>query len=133
MDMSARAAWLAVFFLQTNKETFSETRYLDYKTSLAANISKPHFSIPIVGWKNNRANLTLPDASVLRAFSTFEIENELSCDDSEGRMDQSCPAWDHNIALGVACAPTHEEAYLQLQAWQGRGVVPGVCWTIGRF
>jgi hypothetical protein len=26
------------------------------------------------------------------------------------RMDESCPAWDHNIALGVVCAATPAEA-----------------------
>jgi len=29
-------------------------------------------------------------------------------------MDQSCPAWDHNVALGVACGATHEEAMVSL-------------------
>jgi len=95
------------------------------------NISKPHFSVPIpaLAWHKNVANITLPDAAVLRSFSKMEVENTLTCRDAEGRMDQSCPAWDHNIALGVACAPTHEEAFALLQARllqeQGRLDEPG--------
>jgi hypothetical protein len=31
-------------------------------------------------------------------------------------MDESCPAWDHNIALGVVCAPSAAEAKLLMAA-----------------
>ena len=85
-------------------------QYLDYLTGLKANLSKAHFSIPITGWHGNRANISLPPARLLRTFSSMEIENALSCSDAQGRMDQSCPTWDHNVALGVACAATFGEA-----------------------
>lgn len=56
----------------------------------------------------------------------MEIENKLTCSDAQGRMDQSCPAWDHNVALGVACATTHDEAAAalehQLQAGRPRAL-----------
>ena len=93
----------------------------DYRAELAANISKPHYSIPLTGWSHNMANITLPDAAVLRMFSTMEVENALTCDDSEGRMDQSCPVWDHNIALGVVCATNHDDAAMQLKAQLAAG------------
>ena len=42
-------------------------------------------------------------------------------------MDQSCPEWDHNVALGVACGATQEEAAKALTSrlhGQQRGAVP---------
>lgn len=61
--------------------------------------------------------VTLPPASLLNQFGTMEIEHRLTCSDSP-RMDESCPAWDHNIALGVVCAPT-EAAAIRLLDIQG--------------
>ena len=90
-------------------------QYFDYLTELRRRLQQPHYSIPIGGWTNNRANVTLPPASLLNAFSTLEVENVLTCHGTLGRMDQSCPAWDHNIALGVACGASHEESHAALE------------------
>lgn len=85
-------------------------QYLDYKAELEANISKPHFSVPLFERAFGGAvAIEMPDAAVLRSFSRMEIDHELTCADSP-RMDESCPVWDHNIALGVVCAATPEEA-----------------------
>lgn len=91
-------------------------QYFDYLTRLRARLIRPHFSVPIRGWKGGRANVSIPPADLLRLFSTMEVENVLTCSDSEGRMDQSCPAWDHNIALGVACGASHQEAHAAIES-----------------
>ena len=51
----------------------------------------------------------MPDPSLLAMFSALHVEHTLSCGDGP-RMDESCPAWDHNLALGVVCAPSPAEA-----------------------
>jgi hypothetical protein len=85
-------------------------QYLDNRAELALNVSKPHYSVPLlVSPGQHSAAVEMPDAAILRTFSTMEVEHTLTCADSP-RMDESCPAWDHNIALGVVCAATPEEA-----------------------
>eukprot|EP01043_Picozoa_sp_COSAG02_P046563 COSAG02_NODE_4367_length_5445_cov_2.017770_3_plen_610_part_00 len=85
-------------------------QYLDYLQELDANLTKPHYSVPIFDHAfGGAAVITLPPASFLEQFGTMEIDHRLTCADSP-RMDESCPAWDHNIALGVLCAPTAAEA-----------------------
>ena len=94
-------------------------QYLDFLTALRVKRSQPHYSIPLVGWTGGELNITLPPVSVLRSFSTLEIENELSCSDTEGVMDQSCPEWDHNIYLAVACQPSHRHGLGEPDAPRG--------------
>ena len=57
-------------------------QYFDYLTALRANISKPHYSIPITGWQGGRANLTLPPTSVLRSFSASAARFEYTASPS---------------------------------------------------
>ena len=86
-------------------------QYLDYLSELTANMSKPHFSIPLFDRaQGGSTTVTIPPPTLLRAFSTMEVEHRLECQDNP-RMDESCPAWDHNIALGVACAATPAQAH----------------------
>ena len=84
-------------------------QYLDYKAELAANLSKPAYLLPIFDRQFEGATTTieLPAVRLLEQFSDMHIDMALTC---EGNMDETCPAWDHNIALGVVCAPSGAEA-----------------------
>eukprot|EP01052_Picozoa_sp_SAG31_P036819 SAG31_NODE_4650_length_3068_cov_2.827888_2_plen_488_part_00 len=85
-------------------------QYFDYLAALEKNLTKPHFRVPVFDQAfGGTAVVNMPPASVLRGFSRMEVEHRLSCADGP-RMDEVCPAWDHNIALGVVCAPTAEQA-----------------------
>lgn len=85
-------------------------QYLDYTAALRSNLSKPHFRVPLFDQSfGGSVTVQMPPARVLRAFSSLEVEHRLTCADSP-RMDESCPAWDHNIALGVVCAENSAES-----------------------
>ena len=88
-------------------------QYFDYLDELATNVSKPHFRIPVFNPSSTAGAravvVDMPEPALLRTFSTLEVEHRMTCADSP-RMDESCPAWDHNIALGVVCAATPQEA-----------------------
>lgn len=91
-------------------------QYFDYLQELETNLTKPHYSVPVFDHAfGGTAVVTLPPASFLNQFSTMYIDHRLTCADSP-RMDESCPAWDHNIALGVVCAPSAAEAKLLMAA-----------------
>ena len=96
-------------------------QYFNYLEDLAANVTKPHYSVPIFDREfGGTVVVTLPPASFLNQFGTMEIEHRLTCADSP-RMDESCPAWDHNIALGVVCAPNEAEATRLMHEQFNRG------------
>jgi len=61
------------------------------------------------------ATIEMPPVALLTHFSDMHIDMQLTC---EGNMDEQCPAWDHNIALGVVCAPTAAEATARAVAAQ---------------
>jgi hypothetical protein len=61
------------------------------------------------------ATIEMPPVALLTHFSDMHIDMQLTC---EGNMDEQCPAWDHNIALGVVCAPTAVEATARAVAAQ---------------
>ena len=55
----------------------------------------------------------MPAVSLLNSFAHMDIDMALTC---KGNMDQDCPVWDHNIALGVVCAETAAEATVTSRA-----------------
>ena len=98
--------------------------YLDYKAELAANLSKPAFVVPVFDRKFAGATATvqMPPAALLDSFSTLEVDMRLSC---AGNMDETCPVWDHTVALGVVCAATADEAAAIAAASSERRAVGG--------
>ena len=85
-------------------------QYLDYKQELEHSTAKPAYIVPIFDRAYVGAAVTIatmPSATMISSFSTMEIDMELTC---AGNKDEDCPVWDHNIALGVVCAATWEDA-----------------------